>query len=90
MANSVRQAKIIEALKLLRGKRVYGDGWMHSGFKTLGATMKERTGKVSDWVRGKSPAALDDLITSLGGDPAAIKAKIEAKIAHDLADFSDR
>ena len=86
MAKSARQAKINEALKMLRAKRAYGDGWMHSGFKTLGATMRERTGKVGDWVTSKSPAALDELITTLGGDPAAI----EAKVAHDLADFADR
>ncbi len=86
MTGSARQAKVTEALRLLRAKRTYGDGYMHSGFKALGATMRERTGKVDSWVRAKSPAALDDLITTLGGDPVAI----EAKFAHSLSDFADR
>jgi hypothetical protein len=83
---SARQAKITEAMRLLRASRTYGDGYMHGAFKALGATMRERTGKVDSWVRGKSPAALDDLLVALGGDPAAI----EAKVARDLADFADR
>ncbi len=82
---SVRQMKVAEALRLLRANRTYGDGYMHSGFKALSATMKERTGKVDTWVRAKSPAALDDLIVTLGGDPAAIEAK-----AREQLDFADR
>jgi hypothetical protein len=84
MAQTVRQAKITEAMRLLRAKRSYGDGYMHSGFKALGATMKERTGKVDSWVRGKSAAALDDLIVTLGGNPVEIEAKIREQL-----DFAD-
>ena len=54
------------ALYLLR-ERGYSTKYMDSRFKTLGATMRERSGYVTDWLKGKNVAEMSDLISTLKG-----------------------
>ena len=52
------------ALSLLH-RAGFGTRFMDSSFKELGATMRERSGGVQDWLRGKSAAEVSDLIKTL-------------------------
>lgn len=54
------------ALNLLY-KAGYGDKWMSSKFKELGATMKERSGTIDAWLRSMSGAKISQLIDKLKG-----------------------
>jgi hypothetical protein len=44
--------KQVRYILYLLSQNGYSTNWMNAQFKDLGATMKERTGKVEDWVRG--------------------------------------
>lgn len=59
------------ALMLLR-RAGYRTDWMSAEFKRLGATMKQRSGRVEDWVRAMSVADASDLIGRL-------KAKVDGE-----------
>lgn len=52
------------ALSLLR-KAGYSDRFMNAEFKALGATMRERSGRVEDWLSGMSRARISELINDL-------------------------
>ena len=54
------------ALFLLK-KKGYSTKWMDSSFKKLGATMRERSGKVEDWLSGRNIAEISDVIDRLKG-----------------------
>lgn len=58
------EKQIEYALALLR-KAGYGDGYMNSRFKDLGATMRQRSGTVRGWLAGMSSAAISELIDNL-------------------------
>ena len=52
------------ALVLLR-KHGYGTRWMSARFKLLGATCRERSGKVEDWLEGMNRAEISGVIGRL-------------------------
>ena len=52
------------ALYLLQ-KNGYSVKYMDAGFKKLGASMRERSGKVEDWISSKNTAEASDLIQRL-------------------------
>ena len=52
------------ALFLLR-KKGYSTKWMDSRFKRLGASMRERSGKVEDWLSGLNVVQISDVIDRL-------------------------
>lgn len=58
------EKQISYALFLL-DKTGYGSRWMNARFKELGATMRERSGRVEDWVRGRSSRELSKIIDML-------------------------
>ena len=49
----------------LLGKKGYSTNWMDSRFKQLGATMRERSGKVEDWLSGLTIRRISDVIDTL-------------------------
>jgi len=52
------------ALYLLH-KNGYSIRYMDASFKRLGATMRERSGMVEDWLKGMNVAEISDLIDRL-------------------------
>ena len=52
------------ALLLLK-KAGYSTRYMNSGFKNLGATMRERSGPVEDWLAGMNVARASGVIETL-------------------------
>ncbi|HEX8810326.1 MAG TPA: hypothetical protein VF760_15165 [Xanthobacteraceae bacterium] len=54
------------ALYLL-GKAGYNTRYMDSRFKELGATMRERSGSVESWLRGRTLPEMSNLIDKLKG-----------------------
>ena len=63
-AATATEKQVSYAMALL-GRSEHGNEWMNSGFKRLGATMRERQGRVEDWVRGLSRARCSELIGRL-------------------------
>lgn len=57
-------AQVRYALHLL-GEAGYSTNWMNSDFKNLGATMRERKGKVRDWLSGLDSSQISRLIDQL-------------------------
>ena len=57
--------KQIRYALFLLGKKGYSTNWMDSRFKQLGATMRERSGKVEDWLASRSIAEISDVIDRL-------------------------
>ena len=49
----------------LMAKAGYSTEWMRSEHKALGATMRERTGRVSDWLARMSGPRISRLIDDL-------------------------
>lgn len=49
----------------LLGRKGYSTKWMNSEFKRLGATMRERSGQVVDWVSNMSVSECSALIGKL-------------------------
>ncbi len=49
----------------LLAQKGYSTKWMNAQFKALGATMRERSGKVEEWVASMSPARASQLIDEL-------------------------
>lgn len=56
--------QITYALSLLT-KAGYSTRFMNAQFKDFGATMRERSGKVEDWLRKMNKATISDLIDQL-------------------------
>lgn len=63
--------KQINYLLRLLGERGYSTRYMDSRYKQLGATMRERSGTVENWLRGKSSAEASQLIDQLKGGNAS-------------------
>lgn len=57
------------ALHLL-GEAGYGTRYMSSGFKALGATMRERSGSVEGWLSGMPVHRISRLIDQLKSEAA--------------------
>lgn len=58
------QKQVGYALHLLQ-RAGYGTRYMDASFKKLGATMRERSGKVDAWLAHKSAAECSELIGQL-------------------------
>lgn len=59
---SEKQARYILYLLNQAG---YSTGWMNARFKNLGATMRQRSGRVEDWIRGLNVAEASRVIEKL-------------------------
>jgi hypothetical protein len=59
--------KQVDYAKALLRKAGYGDRFMNARFKELGASMRERSGSVESWLRGKTAADVSALIDRLRG-----------------------
>ncbi len=57
--------KQVRYLMHLLSKAGYSTRYMDARFKSLGATMKERSGSVEDWLRSRSSADASALIDRL-------------------------
>lgn len=66
---SATPKQIAYALHLL-AEAGYGTKWMDSSFKALGATMRERSGHVEDWLRNMNRARISKLIGALVAEAA--------------------
>ena len=73
------QKQINYALRLL-GKAGYSTKYMNASFKLLGATMRERSGRVEDWLGGKNVAELSALIDRLKSEQPAPKADEDPEV----------
>ena len=58
------QKQVRYALFLL-SKKGYSTRFMDKRFKTLGATMRERSGRVEDWLSGLNIARISGVIDTL-------------------------
>lgn len=58
------EKQINYALSLL-AKRGYSTRYMNASFKALGATMRQRSGSVDDWLRGMNRVEISSLIDEL-------------------------
>ena len=63
MANATEK-QVAYALHLLKANG-YSIRFMDSRFKRLGATMRQRSGEVKDWLAAMNRAEISDLITKL-------------------------
>ena len=57
--------KQVNYIMLLLGKAGYSTRWMNARYANLGATMRERSGKVEDWVRSRNISEANKLIDLL-------------------------
>lgn len=57
--------KQIRFALFLLSQKGYSTKWMNSQFKKLGATMRERSGRVEDWLAGMNVAECSALIDRL-------------------------
>lgn len=60
------EKQIAYALHLLDSAG-YSTQWMNSSFKDLGASMRERSGTVQNWLRNMSAGEISKLIDRLKG-----------------------
>ncbi len=65
--NSPTDKQIKHALYLLE-KRGYSVRYMDSRYRDFGATMRERQGRVEDWLRSRTSTECSALIDRLIGD----------------------
>jgi hypothetical protein len=73
----------------------YSTRFMDSRFKALGATMRERSGRVEDWVRSRNSAEASELIDTLkasrpykaSADPEVQKLREQAGPDADTAEL---
>ena len=59
--------KQIRYALFLLSKNGYSTSWMNAQFKALGATMRERSGRVEDWLANMNIAQCSALIDRLKG-----------------------
>ena len=59
--------KQIRYALFLLSKKGYSTSWMNAQFKALGATMRERSGRVEDWLANMNIAQCSALIDRLKG-----------------------
>lgn len=59
--------KQVSYLMRLLDRAGYSTRWMDARYKELGATMRERSGRVETWVRERTVSEASDLIERLGG-----------------------
>lgn len=57
--------KQVRYVMVLLSRRGYSTRYMDASFKALGATMRERSGTVEDWVRNLDIARVSSLIEQL-------------------------
>ena len=57
--------KQVRYIMFLLSKAGYGTKWMNAEFKTLGATCKERSGRVESWVSNLTQGEVNDVIKKL-------------------------
>lgn len=57
--------KQIRYAMYLLGQKGYSTTWMNANFKSLGATMRERSGRVADWVASMTVSEASQLISKL-------------------------
>lgn len=62
--NTATDKQVSYALALL-GRNGYGTRYMDASYKTLGATMRQRSGTVEGWLRGMTKAEASALIGRL-------------------------
>ena len=62
MAASEKQVRYIMCLLSKAG---YSTKWMNAEYKSLGASMRERSGSVESWVRGLDSGEASNLIDTL-------------------------
>lgn len=62
--------KQVDYALILLGSRGYDVRWMDRTFAALGATMRERSGSVENWLRRKNVAEMARLIDQLKAIPA--------------------
>jgi len=58
-------SKQVSYLMVLLGKAGYSTRYMDASFKKLGASMRERSGKVEDWLKGLTVSEASSLIEEL-------------------------
>jgi hypothetical protein len=63
-ASKATEKQVAYALTLL-GKAGYSTRYMDRSFKDLGATMRERTGTVADWLHSMTRTEVSNLIGRL-------------------------
>lgn len=57
--------KQINFALFLLGKKGYSTNWMNAQFKSLGASMRERSGKVEDWLGNMNKTEISQIIDQL-------------------------
>ena len=57
--------KQVNYVMMLLGRKGFSTKWMNASFADLGASMKERQGKVEDWVRSMDVGRASQLIDRL-------------------------
>jgi len=57
--------KQVKYIFFLLKEKGYSVSWMNADFKKLGATMRERSGRVEEWVRNMNVAEASELIEKL-------------------------
>ena len=57
--------KQVNYLFVLLRKNGYSTTWMNAEYKTLGASMRERSGKVEDWLKSLDVGRASELISRL-------------------------
>jgi len=72
--------KQINFATMLLEKAGYSTKWMNAAYKELGATMRERSGRVEDWLRGKSVGEMSNLIDRLKDQQPAPKAADDPEV----------
>ena len=60
--------KQVNYVLFLLGKNGYSTRFMNAGFKRLGATMRERSGTVKDWLERMNNQEISDVIKLLKKD----------------------
>jgi len=65
---------------MLLEKAGYSTRYMNAGFKALGARMRERSGRVEDWLRGLSIGEMSTLIDRLKAEQPPPKADADPEV----------
>ena len=65
MATTTATSKQVSYAMSLLGKAGYSTRYMDRRFADLGATMRERSGQVQDWLAGMSKSRISGLIDQL-------------------------
>lgn len=66
MSTKATDKQVNYALKLLKQKG-FSTTWMNKDFKRLGASMRDRSGLVEDWLKNMSRTDISSVIDTLKG-----------------------